>query len=134
MERVTFMVFQKLAASIEKHREVLEAMRKVAPIHALALVLYEDCGGYANVFSQLFYNITDAHVTPSDFLGAELVEESRKLQAKAETTITLLRNDGALTPAMERQIRSKYLHNELFVKRVKQYLHTRVKNMIIVAV
>lgn len=134
MERGNFMVFQKLALSIERHKELLKAMNKVAPMHALALVVYKDCGGYSNVFSQLFYNITDANVLPADYAGAKLVEESRTLLAKSDTAIVMLRNDGALTPAMERQIRSNYLHNDFFVERVKEYLHTQLKHMIKMAV
>ena len=71
---------------------------------------------------------------PPIMLGAKLVEESRTLLAKADATIYMLRNDGVLTPAMERQIRSNYLHNDFFVERVKKYLHTQVKQMIQMAV
>lgn len=130
MERGNFMVFQKMAESIEKHRELLKAMSKVAPMHALALVVYEDCGGYARVFNQLFYNITDANVLPADYAGAKLVEESRTLREKGSIAVAMLRNDGALTPAMERQIKRNYLHNDFFVERVKRYLHAQVKYMI----
>ena len=130
MERPNFMVFQKLAGSIEKHKELLKAMSKVAPMHALALVVYEDCGGYGRVFNQLFYDIAYANVIPAQYNEAKLVEQSRTLLAKADTTISMLRNEGVLTPAMERQIRNNYLKHKDFIDRVKYYLHYQVKQMI----
>lgn len=130
MERSNLITFQKLAGSIEKNREVLKAMDRVAPMHAMALVIYHDCGGYDRVFNQLFYDIAYLNTIPTQPIEARLVSQSRTLLEKAATTIRMLQNDGVLTPAMERQIRDKYLHHEDFVKLVKHYLHQQVRFMI----